>query len=403
MALPTTAADSPAAPSAPLRVLLWSVNGAGRHYGGPGTSAWRLYSKATPGRFRITLAHGFARQEDYPAFAEHHLVAPYNTRLPTQLAFARAARRWAAAHWREFDVMHALQGFEPTMAAAYEAQRRGLPAVIKLAAHNSDFADKRNWRSWLGVQRRRRRRAMTLAGLIAISREIERELLGYGFPPAKIARIPNGVDTDQFHPADPARRRERRAARGWPDRPTLAFVGTLVPRKRPHLLIEALADLTRRGVEAQLVLVGPETDPVYVADMKRRTAELGLTDRVTWAGFTTDMAGVYQAADAFALPSSNEGMANAELEASASGIPTVATPTSGMADLIDEGVTGRIVPPDAPAIAEALAGILGDPATAARMGAAARARILAQYSAAAVLDKHERLFRRLMAGGPAAE
>lgn len=387
----------------PIRVLLWSTKGAGRHYGGPGMSAWRLYSKAAPGRFHITLAHGFAKQEPQPVFAEQCLVAPYSTSLTGQLGFILRARQWIRQNAPRFDVMHGLQGFEPTLAPAFEAQKRGLPAVVKLAAHRADLSDKNNWRTWLGVHRRRRRKAMQLAGVIAISREIERELLSYGFPASKIARIPNGVDTDQFLPVTQDQRSEIRRQLGWRDMPTILFVGGMVRRKRPHLLVEAVAVLHRQGISVQLAMVGPGHDAAYVSEMKQRAAQLGVTELVIWPGFTTNIAPAYQASDVFSLPSSNEGMANAVLEASASGIPVVVTPASGMADLVEEGVTGVVTEPGPEALAEALRAIVESSARRDEMGAAGRAFVMERFSAEAVLDAHERLFRRIMSGGPAAE
>lgn len=392
-----------AAAQPPVRVLLWSTRGAGRHYGGPGMAAWRLYSKARHQRLRVTLAHGFEKQEPNAAFAQQYFVARYRTDVLSQLSFILRAKRWVRQNASGFDVMHGLQGFEPTLAPAYQAQKLGLPAVVKLAAHRADLADKNNWRTWLGVQRRRREKAKQLAGVIAISREIEQELLGYGFAPSKIARIPNGVDTEQFHPVSAPQRSEARVRLGWRDLPTLLFVGTVVRRKRPHLLIEALAELKRRGLPAQLALVGPAHDQPYVAEMKQRARALGIERDLVWAGFTTDIVTAYQAADVFALPSSNEGMANAVLEASSSGLPVVVTPASGMADLVHPQVTGWVVDPNAAALAEAIGALLESEAQREVMGAAGRAFILERFSASAVLDAHERLFRRIMAGGPAAE
>ena len=393
----------PAVEPGPLRVLLWSIKGAGEHYGGPGMSAFRLYSRARPGRFCITLAHGFEPQERYEVFAEQRLIAPFHTSAVAQLRFIHAAKAWIRENAGRFDVMHGLQGFEATLTPAYEAQKRGLPALVKLAAHRADLADKDNWRTWLGVQRRRRRRAMQLAGIIAISREIEQELLGYGFPASKIARIPNGVDTQLFHPPGDAERIELRNRLGWRDLPTILYVGGLVRRKRPHLLIEALALLKKRGIEAQLALVGPEHDAPYASEMKQRAAALGLSELVIWGGFTKDIAPVYRAAEVFALPSSNEGMANAVLEASATGLPVVVTPISGMADLMQEGVTGLCIEPTAAALSEALQALLRDGALRRTMGEAGRAWVVDRFSANAVLDAHERLFRRIISGGPAAE
>ena len=133
----------PAGESKPIRALLWSIKGAGEHYGGPGMSAYRLYSRAHPGRFRITLAHGFEAQQRYDVFAEQCLIAPFHSAAMGQLRFIHAAKGWIRDNSDRFDVMHGLQGFEATLTPAYEAQKRGLPAVVKLAAHRADLAELR--------------------------------------------------------------------------------------------------------------------------------------------------------------------------------------------------------------------------------------------------------------------
>jgi glycosyltransferase involved in cell wall biosynthesis len=148
---------------------------------------------------------------------------------------------------------------------------------------------------------------------------------------------------------------------------------------------------------------GPDHAPDYTAAMKKRSEELGISSKVIWAGFSDDVAPRYRAADIYSLPSENEGLPNAMLEAMACGLPSIVTAISGTTDLISEGVEGRLVNPDAEEIAEALASYIKSPATAAKHGRAAREKVVARCSAEVVLDAHERLFRRIMAGGPAAE
>jgi glycosyltransferase involved in cell wall biosynthesis len=388
----------------PLRVILWSPRGGGLHYGGPGMTAYRLYRHATPNLCSVTLVHGNPSHGQYAdAWTQQvyltHVVqsvdAPWR-----QARFVRLGRRWIAHNARNYDVFHGLQGFDLTLQPALEAQKLGLPAVVKIAAHRSDLADKSGWRRWLGQARRRRRTIGRLSAVIAISTAIRDELLECGVPEAKIAMIPNGVDTDQFRPvADESERRRTRAELGWPDRPTILFVGSIIPRKRPHLLVEALAELRRRGVEAQVVLAGPAHEPDYTAQIRQVASDGGLEPLVLWHGFTADPAPLYRAADLFALPSANEGLPNALLEAMASGLPCLATDISGSRDLVTDGVTGRIIAPDPSPLADAIAQYLVYSRDAAAHGQAARQLAHDRYSTAAILDQHEALFRRIMHSG----
>jgi glycosyltransferase involved in cell wall biosynthesis len=387
-----------------VRVLLWSIAGAGLKYGGPGMTAYRMYALADRSRLTVRLAHARADQGDEAPFASQHRVGSISGGMRSQMRFIRSARRWLDAHADEFDVFHGLQGFEITVRPAAYAERLGKPAVVKLAQHRHDLTDKGGLKTLLGVERRRRRLIATLSGVIAISGAIADELREIGVPESKIARIPNGVDTDQFRPAaDAAERSAARAAAGWPDRPTIVFTGAVIPRKRPHLLVPGLAEAVRRGVDAQLALVGPETDAAYSAQIRDRAEQLGVSDRVLWTGFVPTVAPLLRGADVFALPSANEGMPNALLEAMASGLPAVVTRISGTTDLVDDGVHGRLVEPEEPSVSAALADLLADESSRHDAGRAARQRVEDGYSARAVLAAHERLFRRIMAGGPAAE
>jgi len=359
-------------------------------------SAYRLYSKASPDQFEITLAHGYVGQEPYPLFRAQHLIHPMTGSAWSQYRFITAGRRWLDRHWREFDVFHGLQGFELTASPAWHAHQLGLPAVVKLAAHQSDLADKQGWKRLLALPRRRRERLKQIGAVIAISKAIADELREYGFPEEKIAQIPNGVDTDQFRPVASSEERELlRAQRGWRNVPTILFVGGLVRRKRPHLLVEAMGLLKQQGHDCQLVLAGPEHEPEYSAELRRRIESLGLSDRVVFEGFTADVSPLYRASDIFSLPSANEGMPNAVLEAMASGLPTVVTAISGTIDLVRHGGTGQLVEADTQAITEAIRIYLDQPGLSLQHGQAGRQVIEEHFSAAAVLKLHQKLFLRI--------
>jgi glycosyltransferase involved in cell wall biosynthesis len=386
-----------------IRVLLWSPAGSGTHYHGPGSFAYRLYSAARPGAFEVTLAHGFSQQPEHDLFVRQHLVAPYDGRPRRMWPFILAGRRWLRDHAGEFDVFHGLNCFHPTVAPAFTAEQLGLPAVVFAMNSRVELSDKPGLKGLMGLPRRRRAMVKQLSGIIAMSDAINEELTGYGVPPEKIARIPMGVDPDRFHPEpDEARRRELRRDAGWPDRPTFIFVGAVNRRKRPHLMLEAVALLAQRGVDCQLALAGPAGDEEYVAEMKARAEALGVTPRIIWHGFTEDVAPLLRASDVFGLVSGREGMSAAVVEAMSSGLPAIVTDISGMRDLIDDGVQGRIVDPSPERVADALGEYIGDPQRARAAGEAARRRVEQHYSVGAVVGMYEQLFRRVMAGRAAA-
>jgi glycosyltransferase involved in cell wall biosynthesis len=376
------------------------------HYGGPGTSAYRFYAKSNPAQFAVTLAHGYAAQDRYPIFVDQHYIGDGNGRVWQQYQFIRRGVAWIRRNWKQFDVLHATTGFESSVTPAHTADRLGLPAIVQIAAHRSDLAlqGKVSIGRLLGVVARRRRRIAEISGVIATSSCIERELLECGVPARKIARIPYAVDTDQFHPvADDARRQALRQELGWLNLPTIVFSGAVIPRKRPLALVEAVALLNQRGIPCQAVLLGPVTDaPDYVESIRQRIGELGIERQIVLAGFSTNVAPVYQASDVFCLPSKNEGLPNAMLEAMASGLPAVVTPISGCTDVVDDGRNSRIVEGSPESLAEAIGTYLNDSVLRQAHGRAIRQLILERYDHQVVLKMHEELYRRVILGAPLA-
>ncbi|WP_298370916.1 glycosyltransferase [Azospirillum sp.] len=191
-------------------------------------------------------------------------------------------------------------------------------------------------------------------------------------PDLAVPVIPNGVDTFLFHPDS-----ERSpVTAGAPVR--LLAVGRLVGQKGIDVLLDALA---RPGLErAELDLVG---DGEWRADLEVQAARLGVAARVRFRGWLdrSDLASVYREADVFVLASRDEGMPNVVLEAMASGLPVVSTAVAGARDLVMEGETGLLVPPeDADALACALRRLVGDADARAWLGARGRARVEESFS-----------------------
>lgn len=379
----------------PLRILLWSTRGAGLHYGGPGMTAYRLYRKADPRKVQVTLAHGYVSQPDYPAFVEQVYIAEASPSISSQYRFIKKGRRWLRDNASRFDVFHGLGGYDITVEPALTAQHLGLPAFVKLATYRTDLADKPGWKSLFGRPRRRRRLIGQLSGVIAISADIRDELVSYGLTSDKISLIPNGVDTEQFRP--PSNAQEKTTLRrelGWPDMPILLFSGAINQRKRPHLLVEAMVKLVQHGRPLAVVLAGPDDDAEYLRRIEGIAQSAGLSHHLIKTGFLPDTAPLYRAADLFALPSRNEGMPNALLEAMASGLPSLVTDISGSRDLVTHDLNGKMIEPHAESIAHAIQAYLADVGLRATHGREARQRTECHFSTSTILDAHEQLFRQ---------
>jgi phosphatidylinositol alpha-1,6-mannosyltransferase len=187
-----------------------------------------------------------------------------------------------------------------------------------------------------------------------------------------------GADTDAFHPDLPFE--DIRARHGLSDRPLVVCVSRLVPRKGQDVLIRAMPAIRRRVPDAALLLVGGGSYRERLATMAaEHPGSVILAGEVS----ETDLPRYYRAGDVFAMPCRTrrgglevEGWGNVFIEAAACGRPVVVGDSGGAREALVDGATGLLVDGrDVGAVAEAVGGLLSDPAGAQAMGAAGRARV----------------------------
>lgn len=195
-----------------------------------------------------------------------------------------------------------------------------------------------------------------------------------GLDPARVVSVPTGIDPGRFG-AMP--RAAARSGLGLPSGvPLIGIVATLRSWKGHRFLVEALGRLARR--DARLVIVG---DGPQRAALEAQVAELKLAHRVVFAGQQDDVAPWLAALDVFALPSyANEGVPQALMQAMACGLPVISTPVGSIAEIVQDGETGRLVAPeDAQALRAAIEGLLADPAARAKLARNARSAALQRF------------------------
>ncbi|MFB3880273.1 MAG: sugar transferase [Armatimonadota bacterium] len=208
----------------------------------------------------------------------------------------------------------------------------------------------------------------------------------------------NGVDTERFAPTAEriAQAAQIRRELGIPaEAPVIGFVGRFTRDKGIVELVQAYQAVRRRFPEARLLLLGRfETgDPVPPSARSFIETDPG----VIHAGYVPDPAAHYQVMDVLALPTYREGYPTVVLEASAAGKPVVATRATGAVDAVEDGVTGLLVPvADSQAFARALIAVLSDAGTAARMGAAGRARVQRHFTTERACRELSALYGRLL-------
>ncbi len=248
-----------------------------------------------------------------------------------------------------FDLIDAQFFYPDGPAAVRVAQALGLPSSIKARG-----ADVHHWGHASGTAAQVRAAAQAATGLLAVASGLAGDLAALGVPRSKVTVHRTGLDRTVFRPLDPA---ECRAKLGLPqDRPILACVGALIPRKGQRFAIEALVHIP----DAELVLAGAGDDE---AMLRALAAAHGLTARVHFLGPVPhrDLPVVLSAADVFVLPTASEGLANAWVEALACGTPVVTTPIPSAQELLTDPAYGRMAHRDPAAIAAAVNAILAAP------------------------------------------
>jgi phosphatidyl-myo-inositol dimannoside synthase len=192
-----------------------------------------------------------------------------------------------------------------------------------------------------------------------------------------LRRLTPGVDLDTFHPGMDGSTVRRRY--GLSGRPVIVCVSRLVPRKGQDTLIRALPRVRRQVSDAALLIAGGGR---YEARLRRLARQCGVASDVVFTGALPwqEVPAHFAAGDVYAMPCRTrragldlEGLGIAYLEASATGLPVVAGDSGGAPDAVRDGETGFVVDGrDSRQVADRLAMLLADPATAARMGRAGR-------------------------------
>ncbi len=330
-----------------------------------------------------------ARGIEVTAYPAPHLYGPSALRQQLRLA--------AALRSDHIDIVHAT-GFYTNVFAIPAARLARTPVIIGSVREQTD--------QWSPAQVAANRVALALADCIVVNASSVRDsLVEHGFPPHKVRVIRNGIDVGRF-----ARRRGAGALRdelGWPaGTPIVAVISRVAPKKGIEQFLEAAARVAASRRDARFLVVG---DGAIVRDgealpggrrggLEARAAELGIADRVRFTGFRLDVPELLAQIDIAVVPSLSEALSNSLLEAMAAAAPVVATRVGDHERVVQDGVSGLLVPPgDVDALVKRILQLLGDPARAARLGEAARATVHARFSGDRMVRETEALYTELLA------
>jgi glycosyltransferase involved in cell wall biosynthesis len=326
--------------------------------------------------------------DDGPLVARLHAlgIETCRVRLNDRLVSPRAFLGLVRALQQLRPVIVHSHGARSNVYTRLAARYAGVPVVVS-TVHNSLFDyEVAGWRRALYVLAERVTSPLA-DRVVAVSQAIARDLVErYRIDAARTVVVHNGIDAWAFRPARDAAtvRAEMRVPRG---RRVIVMAGRMTPQKGWDVLLEAAARLTAVRDDLFWLLVG---DGPLRAALTRRAGDLGV--RACFAGARADMADVLGCADVVVLASRSEGLPFTLLEAMALGKPVVATRVGGVPEVVEDGRSGRLVPPQDPAaLASAVAAVLAAP-DAVAMGARGRARVETAFTLDAMVRGIERVY-----------
>ena len=204
--------------------------------------------------------------------------------------------------------------------------------------------------------------------VVMVSGALRDDYLARGLEPRTVRVVHNGIELDRFRRNRvEARARLEREFAIPPGAPIAATVAVLRPKKGIEVLLAAARGVSR----AYFVIIG---DGPKREEWTALANDLGVADRIRWAGFRTDVDALLAGCDLFVHPSLDDAFPTVLLEAMAAGLPIVASRVGGIPEIVTQGVTGELVPPgDATALASAIDAVLGNEDTMRLMREAAQA------------------------------
>lgn len=238
------------------------------------------------------------------------------------------------------------------------------------------------------------------AFVVTVTDAIRRQYVAAGLvDPARVAALPGGADTARYRPLPRDPETHARLG-GRADRPLIGMIAGLRIMKGHEIVVEAAARLAARGIRPRFVFIGRGPMERSVRDAIERA---GLGSQFTFAGFVDDLPAALAALDVVLYtPLDSDGMSRVIFEYLAAGRPLIAARVGVVPEVLTDGQHAALVPGgDAPALAEALERLVGDPGLAARLGEEGRRLVESRYSGARVAAALEERYASILSAGVA--
>lgn len=359
----------------------------GTSVGGTERVVWELATRLPAERWdvRVWLSPAGGVDEFAAALAARGLPVARVAEVDSRWDWAGMVRTWRGLGRERPDLLHvhhvwpAADRYLAALAAAAGVPRLVVTEHIEGHSHSE-------------AQVRLKIRELERADVVtAVSAAVADSLVrDYGVDRARLRVVPNGAEPPDEGAERPAVRRLREELGAGVLRPLWVCAGRLEEQKGQDVLLDALAEVRRRGLEFVAVLAGEGRQR---AALEERARALGLEANVHFAGQVDDVGPLLAAADAVAMPSRWEGLPLVLLEALARGRPVVASAVGGVPEAVSDGEHARLVPPgDVPALAGALEEFHRHPDAALRMGWRGALRVRERYTWERVVETFEAVY-----------
>lgn len=336
--------------------------------------AFELFRRLDPGKYKSylvcppALVQAFSGDWLGSGTVMHELKLDDPWQWPQARNFVRFLRD------EKIDVVHAHM-IRGALAAVPLARLAGVPVVVH-TCHGREV-----WRkSWIKRQFWIDRRITNWSdATIAVSEATALHLLhDKKLNPKKVRVIRNGRTLRDFMPGRAAQQHLAESLGILPGTSVVGVFARLEPQKAHRYLVEALPAIRQKVPQLKILFVG---DGALRKELEEQVARLGLNDVVAFTGYRHDAMELMSLCDVVALPSIHEGMPLVPIEAAALGVPVVATGVDGTQEVVVDGITGILVPPQQPQpLADAISRLLLNSAERTRMGEKARARAKEEFT-----------------------
>ncbi len=307
--------------------------------------------------------------------------------LPTVPMEVKRQQDWHDyPHLRRFlrenktDVLH-VHWSTDIIVPGFAALREHVP--VRVLSRHMPYPFKNRMGTWLYSR-------LLFSRIVTVSNSVRATLLECGVAPQKVETIYHGTDVAAFQKTDYAPDEARRRL-GVPDgHLAVGIVGRIAPEKGHKFLLDAARRIGDR-YPLRVVVIGDGPDETA---MRVAAQEMGLSDKVIFTGFLEDVNNAMLGLDMVVVPSTWDEPCSAVVQqAMALSRPVIGTQVGGTPEMVQDGLTGLLVPPsDAPALADAIATLAGDAFARRRMGEASRARVLSLFSLDVMTDRIEELY-----------